>query len=247
MSDIHKSGNRIIVMDTETTGIDPSQGHRIVEIGCVEMIERKLTGNTFHVYINPQRKMDAEVIAIHGITNEFVADKPLFSAVAEDFLDFIKGSEMIAHNAVFDVNFLNHELKNLNPPLGKVEDYCKITDSLVLARKKHPGQKNNLDALCKRYFIDNSARTFHGALLDSEILAEVYLAMTGGQTNLLLGARGEEGGEEGEMIRSIDPNRPALKILSPSTAELQHHQRKLEEIAGKSGHCLWLSEGLMAK
>lgn len=181
--------NRQIIMDTETTGIDPSQGHRIVEIGCVEMIDRKLTGNTYHVYINPERHMDDEVIQVHGITNEFVRDKPLFAAVAKDFLDFIKGAELIAHNAPFDINFLNHELKWLDSSLGQVEDYSKITDSLVIARKKHPGQKNNLDALCKRYFIDNSARTFHGALLDSEILAEVYLAMTGGQTSLLLGER----------------------------------------------------------
>ncbi|WP_422133741.1 MULTISPECIES: DNA polymerase III subunit epsilon [unclassified Endozoicomonas] len=221
--------NRQIIMDTETTGIDPSQGHRIVEIGCVEMIDRKLTGNTYHVYINPERHMDDEVIQVHGITNEFVQDKPLFAAVAKDFLDFIKDAELIAHNAPFDINFLNHELKWLDPAFGQVEDYSKITDSLAIARKKHPGQKNNLDALCKRYFIDNSARTFHGALLDSEILAEVYLAMTGGQTSLLLGGTGE-GTDDVTVIRRLPLDRPALKIIKPTDAELQLHQEKLEKI-----------------
>ncbi|WP_252179960.1 DNA polymerase III subunit epsilon [Endozoicomonas sp. 4G] len=221
--------NRQIIMDTETTGIDPSQGHRIVEIGCVEMIDRKLTGNTYHVYINPERHMDDEVIQVHGITNEFVRDKPLFAAVAKDFLDFIKGAELIAHNAPFDINFLNHELKWLDSSLGQVEDYSKITDSLVIARKKHPGQKNNLDALCKRYFIDNSARTFHGALLDSEILAEVYLAMTGGQTSLLLGGTGEEA-DDVTVIRRLSSDRPALKVTKPTDAELQLHREKLEKI-----------------
>lgn len=220
---------RQIVMDTETTGIDPAQGHRIVEIGCVEMIDRKLTGNTFHVYINPQRQMDAEVIAVHGITNEFVADKPLFREVANEFLAFIKDSEMIAHNATFDVNFLNHELKMLQRGLGNVEDYCTIIDSLALARKKHPGQKNNLDALCKRYFIDNSARTFHGALLDSEILAEVYLAMTGGQTSLLLGGIGsEEVG--GSTIRRLPADRPMTPVIKPTEDELKLHREKQEKI-----------------
>ncbi|MGI9282999.1 MAG: DNA polymerase III subunit epsilon [Endozoicomonas sp.] len=221
--------SRQIIMDTETTGIDPSQGHRIVEIGCVEMIDRKLTGNTYHVYINPERHMDDEVIQIHGITNEFVQDKPLFASVAKDFLEFIKGAELIAHNAPFDVNFLNHELKWLDTALGQVEDYSKITDSLVMARKKHPGQKNNLDALCKRYFIDNSARTFHGALLDSEILAEVYLAMTGGQTSLLLGA-GEGSEDDASVIRRLPSERPALKIIKPTDNELKQHREKLEKI-----------------
>lgn len=223
-------------MDTETTGLDPAQGHRIVEIGCVEIIDRKLTGNTFHVYINPERTMDEEVIAVHGITNEFVADKPLFAAVAQGFLDFVRGSEMIAHNATFDANFLNHELKKMNPKLGKVEDYCTVVDSLALARKKHPGQKNNLDALCKRYYIDNSARTFHGALLDSEILAEVYLAMTGGQTALSLAGNGEDGlDSDGSVIRRLSADRPPLRVLRASDDELAQHREKLEKI----GQELW--------
>lgn len=222
--------DRQIVMDTETTGIDPAQGHRIVEIGCVEMIDRKITDNTFHVYINPERHMDEEVIAVHGITNEFVADKPLFNEVADDFLAFIRGSEMIAHNATFDVNFLNHELSWLNRGLGKVEDYCTISDSLAIARKKHPGQKNNLDALCRRYFIDNSARTFHGALLDSEILAEVYLAMTGGQTSLSLSGLGDADEDGGSSIQRLSPERPMTRIIKPTDDEMRLHREKQEKI-----------------
>ncbi|MRI34168.1 DNA polymerase III subunit epsilon [Endozoicomonas sp. OPT23] len=227
--------SRQIIMDTETTGIDPSQGHRIVEIGCVELIDRKPTGNTFHVYINPERTMDEEVIRIHGITNEFVQDKPLFSAVARDFLDFVKDSEMIAHNSNFDINFLDHELKWLNAGLGKVEDYCSVTDSLAIARKKHPGQKNNLDALCKRYFIDNSSRTFHGALLDAQILADVYLAMTGGQTALILGGLGENQEGDAATIRRLPTDRAALTVLKASEEELKLHKEKLEKI----GQELW--------
>lgn len=226
--------DRIIVMDTETTGIDPKQGHRIVEIGCVEMIDRKLTGNTFHVYINPERHMDAEVIAIHGITNESVVDKPLFKDVVDDFLAFIKGSEMMAHNATFDVNFLNNELKLLKRGLGKVEEYCSITDSLALARKKHPGQKNNLDALCRRYFIDNSARTFHGALLDSEILAEVYLAMTGGQTSLLLGGIGADE-DGGSIIRRLPLDRPLTRVIKATEDELKINRETQDKIGQDSG------------
>ncbi len=227
--------SRQIIMDTETTGINPSLGHRIVEIGCVELIDRKYTGNTFHVYINPERTMDEEVIRIHGITNEFVQDKPLFATVARDFLEFVKGSEMIAHNSTFDINFLDHELKWMNAGLGQVEDYCSVTDSLAIARKKHPGQKNNLDALCKRYFIDNSSRTFHGALLDAQILADVYLSMTGGQTALSLGALGN--GQEGDIsgIRRLATDRPALPILKASEDELKLHREKLEKI----GQELW--------
>ena len=234
---------RQIIMDTETTGIDPKQGHRLVEIGCVEMIDRKLTGNNYHVYINPQRIVEQEVIDVHGLTNEFLADKPLFKEVAQDFVDFVNGAELVIHNAPFDVGFLDHELSQLKRSYPKLADICSIVDTLVMARKMHPGQKNNLDALCRRYFVDNSSRTLHGALLDSEILADVYLAMTGGQTNLILAAHGEEGDADGEeTIRRLPADRPALKVLSPTADELQHHQRKLEEIAGKSGNCLWLTD-----
>ena len=232
---------RQIVMDTETTGIDPKQGHRIVEIGCVELIDRKLTGNNYHVYLNPDRQMDQEVINVHGITNEFVRDKPRYAEIADEFLSYIKGAELVIHNAPFDVGFMNHEFDRLRKRHGHVEDHCTILDTLAMARNKHPGQKNNLDALCKRYFIDNSSRTFHGALLDSEILAEVYLAMTGGQTALSLSAHGsaEEGGEGGEVIRRLSPERPLLHVIQPTEEEEIHHKRKLEEISGKAGHCLW--------
>lgn len=233
--------DRQIVMDTETTGIDPRQGHRIVEIGCVELIDRKLTGNNYHVYLNPDRMMDQEVINIHGITNEYVADKPRYTQIADEFLAYIKGAELVIHNAPFDVGFMNHEFDLLRKNHGHIEDHCTVLDTLAMARHKHPGQKNNLDALCKRYFIDNSARTFHGALLDSEILAEVYLAMTGGQTALSLAAHGssEHEGEGGEAIRRIPSDRPLLNVIAPTSEEEQYHQRKLEEISGKAGHCLW--------
>ena len=222
---------RQIIMDTETTGLEPSKNHRIVEIGCVEMINRKLTGNTFHVYLNPERIMDEDVIRIHGITNEFVQDKPIFAEIAQDFIAFIKDSEMIAHNAQFDVNFLNYELKWMNTS-RKIEDYCTIIDSLVLAKKKHPGQKNNLDALCKRYCIDNSARTFHGALLDSEILADVYLSMTGGQTSLLMDRVGEFD-DDPAFIRRLSPDRSPMLVVKPTEKELKLHKEQLKKINQK--------------
>jgi len=177
---------RQIVLDTETTGLEPAHGHRIIEIGCVEMVDRQLTGNTFHKYINPEtKKVDQGALEVHGITDDFLSDKPYFGDVYDEFLEFVKGSELIIHNAPFDVGFLNNEIKLLEKKLGQslqmVDVSCQILDSLKLARDNHPGQKNNLDALCRRYFIDNSNRQLHGALLDSEILADVYLAMTGGQ------------------------------------------------------------------
>ena len=233
--------DRQIVMDTETTGIDPRQGHRIVEIGCVELIDRKLTGNNYHVYINPDRIMDQEVMDVHGITNEFLVDKPRYAEIADEFLAYIQGAELVIHNAPFDVGFMNHEFDLLKAGHGHVEDHCSVLDTLAMARHKHPGQKNNLDALCKRYFIDNSARTFHGALLDSEILAEVYLAMTGGQTALSLGGAnaGDDGSQMGEVIRRLAQGRPALRVIPATAEEEQQHQRKLEEISGKAGHCIW--------
>ena len=178
---------RQIVLDTETTGLEPRQGHRIIEIGCVELVERRLTNNRYHQYINPEREVDEGAIEVHGISNAFLADKPRFADIVDDFLNFVRGAELIIHNAPFDVGFLNHELNMLNRKDDSVDQICTILDTLVLARKMHPGQKNNLDALCKRYDIDNSQRDLHGALLDAEILAETYLAMTGGQTTLSLG------------------------------------------------------------
>ena len=166
---------RQIVLDTETTGLEPKLGHRIIEIGCVELIDRKLTGRHYHQYINPNREIDTEAIEIHGITNDFLGDKPAFSEVALDFLAFIKGAELVIHNAPFDIGFIDHEfalLQSKNP--GKTTDFCSVVDTLVMARQKHPGQRNSLDALCGRYDVDNAKRELHGALLDAEILADVY-------------------------------------------------------------------------
>ncbi len=232
---------RQIVLDTETTGIDPAQGHRIVEIGCVELVERKLTGNHYHVYINPQRLVDQGAIDVHGITNEFLSDKPVFAAIADDFFQFIKGAELIIHNAPFDVGFINHEFSVFDGDYGEVADFCSVIDTLAMARAKHPGQKNNLDALCRRYHIDNSSRTLHGALLDSEILAEVYLAMTGGQRMLSLGANDADDSsvEGGSRIRRLDEDRLPLKVIQASPLELESHQKKLAAIQKKAGLCLW--------
>ncbi len=175
---------RQIVLDTETTGLETSQGHRIIEIGCVELIGRRVTDNHWHHYINPEREVDAGAFEVHGISDEFLQDKPLFADIADSFLAYIEGAELIIHNAAFDVGFLNYEINLLNTGLPSVETVSSILDTLVMARQKHPGQKNSLDALCKRYEIDNSHRSVHGALLDARILADVYLFMTGGQTAL---------------------------------------------------------------
>ena len=182
---------RQIVLDTETTGLEVSQGHRIIEIGCVELQNRRVTGNHWHHYFNPQREIDAGAYEVHGISNDFLQDKPLFAELAAEFYEYVRGAELIIHNASFDVGFLNHELSLPESSLAPLEDNCGILDTLILARRKHPGQKNNLDALCKRYDIDNSQRSLHGALLDARILADVYLAMTGGQTSLGLDAEQE--------------------------------------------------------
>ncbi len=175
---------RQIVLDTETTGLDPAQGHRIIEIGCVELIDRKFTHNNFHYYLNPEREIDAGAMEVHGITNEFLRDKPRFDEIQVQLLEYLNGAELVIHNAAFDISFLDSEYGRLQRGDIRIADYCDIVDSLQLARKQHPGQKNSLDALCKRYGIDNSQRTLHGALLDAEILADVYLTMTGGQTAL---------------------------------------------------------------
>lgn len=231
---------RQIILDTETTGLSPQQGHRIIEIGCVEMIDRKLTGNHYHVYINPQRVVEEEAISVHGITNEFLADKPVFSAIADDFYQFIRGTELVIHNAAFDVGFINHEFSLLKRPLPPVENYCEVLDTLAMARKKHPGQKNSLDALCKRYGINNSHRELHGALLDAEILADVYLLLSGGQTILSLDKDG--GDEQGvASLRRISTERPALRIIKASEEELSQHQKYLEGIKKSSGTLVWES------
>lgn len=229
---------RQIVLDTETTGLETSQGHRIIEIGCVELVNRKLTGRHYHQYIQPNRLVDEGAMEVHGITNEFLQDKPVFQQIAPEFLEFIQGAELVIHNAPFDVGFINHEFKLLNPPLPAVEQYCGVIDTLVMARQKHPGQKNNLDALCKRYGVDNSARDLHGALLDAEILADVYLFMTGGQTNLLLGAESSEssGASQVTGVKRLAADRMALPVISAQGKELELHDSKLQQL-GES--CVW--------
>ena len=229
---------RQIVLDTETTGLEPADGHRIIEIGCVELQARRLTGNTYHQYIQPDRQIDAGAIEVHGITNESLADKPRFADIVDEFLDFVRGAELIIHNAPFDVGFLDYEFSLLKNPPGILTDHCTVLDTLALARRMHPGQRNNLDALCRRYEIDNSQRDLHGALLDAEILADVYLAMTGGQTSLSLSASGEAGQEE--AVRRLAEGRKPLKVIHASDEELVAHRKQLETIDKKSGgNCLW--------
>ena len=228
---------RQVILDTETTGLEPTQGHKIIEIGCVEMINRRLTGNHFHVYINPQREIDDGAMEVHGITNEFLQDKPLFKDIAKEFLEYVKDAELIIHNAPFDIGFLNSELKYLNEDFGLMADYCSVLDTLVLARQMHPGQKNSLDALCKRYFIDNSHRELHGALLDSEILAEVYLGMTGGQSDLTLTHKQDylTVGRDNGGIRRLPENRQPFKVISVNESELAAHQEYLKKLSKESG------------
>ena len=179
---------RQIVLDTETTGLDPSQGHRVIEIGCVELMNRRGTGRNFHRYVNPERAVDPGALAVHGIEQSFLVTQPVFASIAAEFVDFVRGAELVIHNADFDVGFLNHELKRIDDLPDDIRDICEVRDTLSLARRMHPGQRNSLDALAKRYGIDNSMRELHGALLDAQILADVYLAMTGGQASLSLDA-----------------------------------------------------------
>ena len=234
---------RQIVLDTETTGLESSQGHRIIEIGCVELENRRLTGNHYHQYVNPQREIDQGAIEVHGITNEFLNDKPLFERVAADFVEFVRGAELIIHNAPFDLGFLDAELKRLPQQKGSMTDLCGVVDTLVMARAKHPGQRNNLDALCNRYDVDNSQRDLHGALLDAEILADVYLAMTGGQTTFQLSdatANSGDGGPGSQQIRRLAADRPVLPILRASEQEQAAHEAQLDAIAASSGgKVLW--------
>jgi DNA polymerase-3 subunit epsilon len=228
---------RQIVLDTETTGIDPSEGHRIIEIGCVELMERQPTGRHYHVYINPQREVEAEAITIHGITNEFLVDKPVFSDVSDEFFEFIKGAELVIHNAAFDVGFMDAEFARLKSK-RKTAEHCGVVDSLAIARKKHPGQKNSLDALCKRYGVDNSSRELHGALLDAEILADVYLLLTGGQTALSLDANSDLAGG-GLAVRRLSQDRKPLPIVTAYDEEAAEHDKFMEVLAKKAGDTVW--------
>ncbi|HLA75037.1 MAG TPA: DNA polymerase III subunit epsilon [Gammaproteobacteria bacterium] len=231
---------RQIVLDTETTGLEPSQGHRIIEIGCVELVNRRLTGNQFHHYLQPDRPIDPGAIEVHGITNEFLVDKPRFKDIADEFIDFIKGAELIIHNAAFDVGFINSEFRRLDENLSDIARHCKVLCTLILARQLHPGQKNTLDALCKRYTVDNSQRQKHGALLDAEILADVYLAMTGGQASLSLDASHDVSGLQQHAIRRVAAERPRLPVLQAAPDELTAHQGRLDAIDKASGgQCVW--------
>jgi len=228
---------RQIVLDTETTGLEPQGGHRIIEIGCVELVNRRLTGNNFHQYLQPDRQIDAGAIEVHGITDEFLADKPRFQDVVDDFVGYIRGAELVIHNAPFDVGFLNHEFR-LCDYGAQVSELCRVLDTLAMARKMHPGQKNNLDALCRRYEIDNSRRDLHGALLDAEILADVYLAMTGGQVTLSLGGNLETpggGSVQPDKPRPLAANRPPLRVIRADCEELAAHQLRLQAIAKVAG------------
>ena len=231
---------RQIILDTETTGLEPGDGHRIIEIGCVEIRNRRKSERMFHQYLNPHRLIDDGAFEVHGISNESLVDKPVFADIAQDLIDFIRDSEVIIHNAPFDIAFINAELKLLGKKWGKLEDYCRITDTLVMARELHPGQKNSLDALCSRYQIDNSQRDLHGALLDAQILLDVYLAMTGGQGSLSL--EDEQTLEDGNVRHKLlVRDRGALRTIAPTAEEAQAHQLRLEAINKDSGgKCIWL-------
>ncbi|TVQ28769.1 MAG: DNA polymerase III subunit epsilon [Wenzhouxiangella sp.] len=233
---------RQVVLDTETTGLEHRDGHRIIEIGCVELVERRLTGRNFHVYLNPEREVEGGAMEVHGITDDFLADKPKFVDILDDFLGFVRDAELIIHNASFDVGFLNSELERLGEgEVRRVEDVASVLDTLALAREMHPGQRNSLDALCKRYDVDNANRELHGALLDAEILAEVYLAMTGGQVDLCLDLAGEGDGVEGEVVTGLDLSR--LRVVTASEEEIAAHQQRLDAIQEASdGRCVWLQQ-----
>jgi len=234
---------RQIVLDTETTGLEPSLGHRIIEIGCVELLNRRLTGRTFHRYLNPERDIDLGAEAVHGLQRQDLARQPRFAEVADELLEFIGGSELVIHNAEFDVAFLDAELRRA----GRAElmgELCRVLDTLVLAREMHPGQRNNLDALCRRYNVDNSRRELHGALLDARILADVYLAMTGGQGALALteGLAGTAAGS-GQIRALVRPPAP-LRVIGATEQELRAHRDMLALIASSSGgRCLWPAVG----
>jgi DNA polymerase-3 subunit epsilon len=240
---------RQIVLDTETTGLEPSLGHRIIEVGCVELVDRKLTGNHFHRYINPEREVDEGALRVHGLDEAFLKDKPLFHEVVGEFLAFVRGSELIIHNASFDIGFLDHELRLASERTGQsygcMADYCSVLDTLILAREMHPGQRNSLDALCKRYGIDNSSRQLHGALLDSQILAEVYLAMTGGQVTMQLNDEGmqPEGTQEDFVHKRVGLEAGKLPVPEPDDEEKKAHRARLDAMEKNGQASLWRQLG----
>jgi DNA polymerase-3 subunit epsilon len=242
---------RQIVLDTETTGLSTAQGHRIIEIGCIEMVNRRLTGREFHRFLNPDRDIDEGAEAVHGISREQLETEPRFHEIVDEFIAFVKDAELVIHNADFDVGFLEHELRLMKHQQPKITDHCQVLDTLSLAREIHPGQRNSLDALCKRYEVDASRRDVHGALIDSELLARVYLAMTGGQSSLLLDAeesagRGQDagGGSSGPNSRLQPLQHEAaatsykLTVIEATADEAAAHEAMLEKIR-KSGACVW--------
>lgn len=232
---------RQIILDTETTGLQTSDGHRLIEIGCIELIDRKFTGNRYHQYINPDREIEEGALAVHGITNAFLLDKPRFNEIAHDFMNFISGAELIIHNAPFDVGFINYELNLAKQKWKLLTDYCHVIDTLQLARQLHVGQRNSLDALCKRYSIDNSHRELHGALLDAHLLAQVYLAMTGGQGSLFDHFEVETSTQVSEAIATRVAHQRTLTVIKANEAELTLHQELLEKLE-KKGKCLWVEK-----
>ncbi len=228
----HLHASRLIVLDTETTGLSTKEGNRIIEIGCVELIDRRLTGNNFHVYINPERDSEEGALRVHGLTTAFLSNKPKFADIAAAFLDYIQGGELIIHNAPFDVGFLNYELARLQNG-QPIENYCVIFDTLADAKKRYPTQRNNLDALCKRYGVDNAHRDLHGALLDAQILADVFLKMTGGQFSLMNeneNANKNTASSTQNIVRTLSNNRPPLVILRCNDEELAAHEARLASI-----------------
>ncbi len=231
---------RQVVLDTETTGLEVSQGHRLIEIGCVEIMHRRTTDQTFHQYVNPERDIDAGAQEVHGITLKDLEDKPKFSTIADDLIQYIEGAELVIHNASFDVGFINAELVRAKHKITDIRECCTVIDSLSQARKMHPGQKNSLDALCKRYEIDNSHRELHGALLDAQILADVYLAMTGGQTTLSLAAHNSKNVRQDALSKDSASQRPALKVIYANDDELSDHEAFLNKIQQESqSACVW--------
>jgi DNA polymerase-3 subunit epsilon len=239
---------RQIVLDTETTGLEAELGHRIIEIGCVELLNRRPTGRSFHRYLNPERDIEAAALAVHGISRDALAREPRFADIADELLAFIADAELVIHNAAFDVGFLDAELARAPGPIRTIANVARVLDTLSLARQLHPGQRNNLDALCKRYGVDNANRELHGALLDARLLADVYLAMTGGQASLALDDRGAgvQDGAAGAMARVPLRAGAPLIILTATPEELVAHEALLALVARTSGRCLWRSSDAAA-
>lgn len=232
--------NRQIILDTETTGLSPDQGHRLIEIGCLEMINRRITKNHFHSYINPKRVIDAGAVKVHGLTESFLKDKPTFDQIAEELFSFLNGAELIIHNAPFDLSFLNAEFARVNKSRVPMMQFCKVIDTLIMARHEHPGQQNTLDALCRRYGVNNKHRDLHGALKDAKLLAEVYLLMTGGQTQLFISESSERKTNAittvAEKLQRVEKN--ALPVIAANAEELSAHELFLDKLM-KNGKCVW--------